>query len=283
MRNIEYSLARARRVRPRRPAFGGYSLLLCAGLAFIFVAPDEGRNRGATSTAAIEVAPAQASVPAPPHRHVALPSDRVMTTSAEALGGVQAPDVWSTPLATGDAATDRDGGETARADGEIGADEAVPVLETASVREAAPPIAPALAAPSSEPEPTMPSVLFEHASLIDRPVAAEGSPSAARLDPTVPAATLRSLAGKWAAHRSACTDRGKKSAFLPLTLDERGARAGGATCSFRRTAQTGSGWSVAATCTDETETWNANVRLVLAGRKLTWSSERGSQTYSRCP
>jgi hypothetical protein len=65
-------------------------------------------------------------------------------------------------------------------------------------------------------------------------------------------------------------------------LSERGAKAGGASCSFRRTDQQGNRWVVAATCKDGSETWNANVRLVLAGSKLTWSSERGTQTYSRC-
>lgn len=268
-------------MRARKPAVSGYSLLLCAGLAFIFVTPDEGRDRGSPSAPALEVAPAQARVPTFV-RHVALPTDRVMTASADALGGGQAPDVWSTPLAVQAIGTVDETGSVQDEDGiedSAGAPAAPVVAEAPAVA------ATALGAAAGSGEPPIPSMLFEHASLVDQPVAIENpSPSARAASPSsLPPLTLRSLAGKWAPHPSACADRGKKSAFLPLTLDERGARAGDTTCSFRKTDQAGSRWTLAATCTDAAESWNANIRLALAGRKLTWSSERGSQTYSRCP
>jgi hypothetical protein len=37
-----------------------------------------------------------------------------------------------------------------------------------------------------------------------------------------------------------------------------------------------------ATCSDQRSRWTANVRLEIRGDRLTWSSERGSQTYVRC-
>ena len=42
-------------------------------------------------------------------------------------------------------------------------------------------------------------------------------------------------------------------------------------------------WRIRATCADEHDQWNANIRLTLAGSRLTWASERGTATYLRCP
>jgi hypothetical protein len=42
-------------------------------------------------------------------------------------------------------------------------------------------------------------------------------------------------------------------------------------------------WRLRARCDDKTERWNANVRFTLSGNKLTWSSERGTTIYVRCP
>jgi hypothetical protein len=255
MREFEYPLARAKRVRARRAGFGGYSLLLCAGLAFIFVAPHESRTPGAAPSPGLEVAPAQAMAP-PPRRSVSLPADRVMTASVEILGGQQAADIWSTPFQA--------------------EEPAIPVVEAP-----APEIQAVLAAAEESPAP---SILFEHTSLVDQALPIEGGRAAASpaTPSSVPPLSMRSLSGKWAPHPAACSERNKRTAFLPLTIDERGARAGTASCSFRRTDQDGNRWSVNATCTDASETWNAHVRLVLAGSKLTWSSERGTQTYTRC-
>jgi hypothetical protein len=250
-------------VRARRAAFGGYSLLLCAGLAFIFVAPHEGRSPGAPPSPGLDVASAQAMT-SPPRRSIALPTDRVMSAPAEILGRQQAPDVWSTPLQAEAPATD------------VVAD--IPTAEI--VAEApAPDIGAMIAVATDLPGP----VVIEHTSLVDRPLAADEKRLSAAPTTTsaVPPPSLRTLAGKWAPHPAACAGS-KRSAFLPLTINERGARAGTSSCSFKRTAQNGNRWVVSATCTDAAVTWNANVRLVLAGSKLTWSSERGAQTYTRC-
>jgi hypothetical protein len=336
MREFEYPLVRAGRVRARRATSGSTALLFCAALTFMFVSPEESRSPGAPPSPKLDVMPAQAMAPAP-RRPVLLPSDRVMTASAEVLGGQIAPDVWSTPLRTGEAeppaaipepAVAERAPDPAEPTGRSllfepaslaeqtvpmdGADTVAGTVAQAAVANAPPAVRPAMttgtvtpraapppeaaaapAAPAPEPAPApTPVTANTPARAVARPVA-----TAALALPTVPPAvpvpapaaapppepvTLRSLAGRWAPDRASCSERNRRGAFLPLTLSERGAKAGGASCSFRRTDQQGNRWVVAATCKDGSETWNANVRLVLAGSKLTWSSERGTQTYSRC-
>jgi hypothetical protein len=69
-----------------------------------------------------------------------------------------------------------------------------------------------------------------------------------------------------------------------LTITERGAEAFGAKCEFHSTYREGSNvWRLRALCADNNERWNANIRFTLSASKLTWSSERGTTTYVRCP
>ena len=271
MRKFEYPLARARRIRSRRARSGSSSLLLCAGLAFIFVAPDEGRTPGAASVSpTIEVHAAQAMAPLP-RRQISLPIDRVMNAAPDVMGGGQAPDIWSTPLQIGEAFEEELAGTGQPAF--AAADSSVDQLD---VQEQKP----------------LPSILFSLASLIDEKVPIEGeresgrpaapgadSPAAATAPQPLP--TFRALAGRWAPHPAACSQR-NRTPYLPLTLDERGAKAGSASCSFRRTEQNGLRWLVSAACSGPSESWNAQIRLALAGDKLTWASERGTQVYTRC-
>jgi hypothetical protein len=133
----------------------------------------------------------------------------------------------------------------------------------------------------------VPAALFEHKSLIDRAVplggkAAGGTASLAapKIEALVPA--TRQLEGKWAANTLACASGRKRTGHLPLTIDGRGASAGGASCSFGKTEQDGNRWVIAAQCRQAGKSWDANVQLVLKGRQLTWTSRRGTQTYTRC-
>jgi hypothetical protein len=69
-----------------------------------------------------------------------------------------------------------------------------------------------------------------------------------------------------------------------LTLTASRAEAFGATCEFHSTQRESSNvWRLRALCADNNERWNANIRLTLSMSKLTWSSERGTTTYVRCP
>jgi len=69
-----------------------------------------------------------------------------------------------------------------------------------------------------------------------------------------------------------------------VTIDTRRAASSGATCQFNSTQrESANEWRIRAACADESERWNANIRLTLSGNKLTWTSERGTVTYLRCP
>jgi len=91
-----------------------------------------------------------------------------------------------------------------------------------------------------------------------------------------------SFVGQWAPNAQACTPQLKRSGLLPATINEQGAWAGETTCKFQRKKQVGTAWTMVATCSDQRSRWTANVRLEIRGDRLTWSSERGSQTYVRC-
>jgi peptidoglycan hydrolase-like protein with peptidoglycan-binding domain len=70
----------------------------------------------------------------------------------------------------------------------------------------------------------------------------------------------------------------------PLRINAHRAEAFGATCQFNSTQrESANEWRIRASCADEHDRWNANIRLTLAGSRLTWTSERGTATYLRCP
>ena len=70
----------------------------------------------------------------------------------------------------------------------------------------------------------------------------------------------------------------------PLTISSRQAEASSTTCQFNSTQrESANEWRIRATCADANDRWNANIRLTLAGSRLTWTSERGTATYLRCP
>jgi hypothetical protein len=91
-----------------------------------------------------------------------------------------------------------------------------------------------------------------------------------------------SFVGQWAPSAQACSSQPGRSGLLPATINEQAARAGETTCRFGRKKQIGTAWTMVATCSDQRSRWTANVRLDVRGDRLTWSSERGSQTYVRC-
>jgi peptidoglycan hydrolase-like protein with peptidoglycan-binding domain len=69
-----------------------------------------------------------------------------------------------------------------------------------------------------------------------------------------------------------------------LRINTRRAEAFSTTCQFNSTQrESANEWRIRASCADEHDRWNANIRLTLAGSRLTWTSERGTATYLRCP
>jgi hypothetical protein len=86
-----------------------------------------------------------------------------------------------------------------------------------------------------------------------------------------------SFIGEWGVDVAQCHES-------PLTITARRAEAFGAACVFRSTQRESSSvWRLRAQCGDDSERWNANIRFSLSSDKLTWSSERGTTTYRRCP
>ena len=86
-----------------------------------------------------------------------------------------------------------------------------------------------------------------------------------------------SFTGGWGTDLAECRDS-------PIKITARRVEAFGTACEFRSTERESSNvWRLRAECANKTERWNANIRLTVSTSKLTWSSERGTETYVRCP
>jgi peptidoglycan hydrolase-like protein with peptidoglycan-binding domain len=102
------------------------------------------------------------------------------------------------------------------------------------------------------------------------------SPAAARAPAT------GTFVGAWGINVDQCQQAPDNRS--PLRIDTHRAEAFGATCQFNSTQrESANEWRIRASCADEHDRWNANIRLTLAGSRLTWTSERGTATYLRCP
>ena len=86
-----------------------------------------------------------------------------------------------------------------------------------------------------------------------------------------------SFIGGWGVDVAEC----RKS---PLTITANRATNTFAACEFHSTQRESSNvWRLRALCANNSERWNANIRFAISGSQLTWSSERGTTTYVRCP
>jgi hypothetical protein len=90
------------------------------------------------------------------------------------------------------------------------------------------------------------------------------------------------FAGVWGANERACSPQLKRDGLIPALINAQGAWAGETTCSFKTSKRVGNEWTFAAVCSDTRRRWKTNVRMSVAGNRLTWTSRRGSQTYVRC-
>ena len=83
--------------------------------------------------------------------------------------------------------------------------------------------------------------------------------------------------GRWGVDVAECGDS-------PITITARRAEGFSASCEFQSTQRESSNaWRLRAECSSKTERWKANIRLAASTSKLTWSSERGTTIYVRCP
>jgi peptidoglycan hydrolase-like protein with peptidoglycan-binding domain len=86
-----------------------------------------------------------------------------------------------------------------------------------------------------------------------------------------------SFIGGWGIDAAECRES-------PITITARRAETVGGACEFHSTQrETSNVWRLRAECASKTERWNANIRFTVSASKLTWSSERGTTTYMRCP
>jgi hypothetical protein len=91
-----------------------------------------------------------------------------------------------------------------------------------------------------------------------------------------------SFAGLWAPTANACSPKSNSRQLLPAVIDEDGAWAGEVSCKFQRIRRSGNVAVITSACSNGRQRWTAKVRLEVAGDRLKWSSERGSQNYVRC-
>jgi len=90
------------------------------------------------------------------------------------------------------------------------------------------------------------------------------------------------VVGVWAPDPGTCSARNFRERVLPAVINTDGASAGETFCLFKNKTQTETGWRVVAECSNPRERWTANVRLTVDGNRLTWTSKRGTQAYTRC-
>ena len=90
------------------------------------------------------------------------------------------------------------------------------------------------------------------------------------------------IVGVWAPDTGTCSARDFRAGVLPAVINAEGAWAGETFCVFKNKRETETGWRVIAKCSNQREHWTANVRLTVQDNRLTWTSKRGTQTYTRC-
>jgi hypothetical protein len=162
-----------------------------------------------------------------------------------------------------------------------------PTMASAEIVE---PIRPSIeAAPAADGAPSAP----QHAMAKDAEGGVQSDPSQ-QVFTTVPATALpgdpvnpdplrkATIVGFWAPDAGTCSARDFREGILPAVINAEGAWAGDTFCVFKNKKQTETGWNVVAKCSNPREQWTANVRLTVHDNRLTWTSKRGTQVYTRC-
>jgi hypothetical protein len=90
------------------------------------------------------------------------------------------------------------------------------------------------------------------------------------------------IVGVWAPEPGSCSARNLRDGVLPAVISTHGARAGETSCVFKSQRQAERDWRVVANCRNPHENWTTNVRLTVRGDRLVWTSNRGTQAYTRC-
>lgn len=88
--------------------------------------------------------------------------------------------------------------------------------------------------------------------------------------------------GTWGPNEAACGSRSRRRGYIPAIITPDRASAGRTICSFHDGRRSGNAWIMAADCSDRGRRWSSQVRLVVDGDRLTWTSGKGSSSYIRC-
>ena len=98
---------------------------------------------------------------------------------------------------------------------------------------------------------------------------------------TAAAPRAEAFIGIWAREPAECRNRADDQR---IRIDAHGAESWGGRCAFRSVRQENAdSWRVRASCSAALDSWTANISLRMVGPNLRWSSERGTETYVRCP
>ncbi|MCJ2065708.1 peptidase inhibitor family I36 protein [Methylobacterium sp. J-088] len=97
-----------------------------------------------------------------------------------------------------------------------------------------------------------------------------------------PVATAPDYVGLWGPSPAACGHPSRRRGYIPATITPDQARAGRTLCSFHEMHRSGGAWVTAAECSDRGRHWSSQVRLTVDEDHLTWSSSRGTVSYTRC-
>jgi hypothetical protein len=90
------------------------------------------------------------------------------------------------------------------------------------------------------------------------------------------------IVGVWAPDAGTCSARDFRDGVLPTVITNEGAWAGETFCIFTKRTDIDRGWKAVAKCSTSLESWTAHIRLKINDNRLIWTSERGTQAYSRC-
>ncbi|GJD59168.1 hypothetical protein MTDSW087_02151 [Methylobacterium dankookense] len=88
--------------------------------------------------------------------------------------------------------------------------------------------------------------------------------------------------GVWGPNAAACGARHRRRGYYQAIITLERAKAGRTVCTFHDGRRIGNAWVTAAECSDRGRHWSSQVRLVVEGDRLTWSSARGTASYIRC-
>ena len=132
--------------------------------------------------------------------------------------------------------------------------------------------------------PATDSLSESHAQALDilRPHDAPPVQHQSRSAETTAAPRVEAFIGIWAREPAECRNRATDD--QRIRIDARSAESSGGRCAFRSVRQEDADrWRVRASCHAALDSWTAHISLRMIGPNLRWSSERGTETYVRCP